>query len=357
MKRRVLAFADDYGLPQLLRHLPPGQLVAAVAAGIRPHQHGALRGLAARAHVPLLVQPRRDEPGYARFLEQVRELAPDYFVVNSYSMRIQPDALDLADGRGINIHGALLPQYRGANPIQWALINDEPETGVTMHRLAAGIDEGDIISQRRVRIGFADTWRDVQAGIAEATESLLADKLVDVLEDRCSALPQDAAHARYHRRRRPEDGLIDWSRPARQVYNLIRALVKPHPGAFYEGPAGRVTVDEYLPMPEVLALKHRVAGIAGLEADGIRLTPAGPDAIAGWPGVDGAIVLVASAAETAQRLGLLALHGIDWAAGTARLESRYTQAGTRHPGISSLTGRLAEVCRAELGLSRIAGLP
>ena len=156
----------------------------------------------------------------------------------------------------------------------------------------------------------------------------------------------------------------------RQVYNLIRALVRPHPGAFYESPAGRVTIDEYLTIAEVLALKHRIAGIAGLEADGIRLAPAERDAIAEWPGAGGAamatafgkqscagrsaIFLLASAAESAECLGMFALHGIDWAAGSARLESRYTQAGTRHPGVSSLTVRLAELCRAELGLSRIA---
>ena len=203
MRRRVLAFADDYGLPQLLRHLPPGQLVAVVAAGIRPHQHGALRSLAAQAQVPLLLQPRQDEPEYARFLERVRELAPDFIVVNSYSMRIGPELLGIAGGRGINVHGALLPQYRGANPIQWALINDERETGVTLHRLTEAIDAGDILSQRRVEIGFGDTWRDVQARIAEATERLLAEDLADALEDRCMARPPDPALAGYCRRRRP----------------------------------------------------------------------------------------------------------------------------------------------------------
>lgn len=385
MTRRILAFGDDYGLPLLLRHLPADRLVGIVAASIRPHQHAALRELAAGAGVPFHLQPRRDEANYVRFLSTVRALAPDFFIVSSYSMRLWPDLLGIVDGRGINIHGALLPQYRGANPVQWALINDEQETGVTLHCLSDGIDEGDLISQRRVEIGFEDTWRDIQARIAEATDRLLAEDLAGVLANRHARQPQDGARAGYYRRRRPEDGRIDWGHTTRQIYNLIRALVRPHPGAFYESAAGKVTIDEYLTIAEVFALKHHVAGFDELEADGVRLLPLARDnadqllrvcdtgiaenlsAILGRPlaelrrtqaqlayASNAAIVVLASAAATAQVFGLVALRGIDWTTGSARLESRFNEKGASIPGVWSIGPRVAELYRRELRLSRIA---
>ena len=91
---------------------------------------------------------------------------------------------------GFNVHGALLPRHRGANPIQWAIVNDERRAGVTLHRMTEEIDAGAIIAQREVRIEFGDSWREVQARISEATESLLAEQLPLLLSGVATATPQ-----------------------------------------------------------------------------------------------------------------------------------------------------------------------
>lgn len=257
---RILACGDEAGIPQLIRYLPEQLLVGIIGAEIRPHQHPELRRLAEAQGVPLLIQPRHTSPAYPAFVEQVRALAPDLILVNSYSMLIRPEILAIPRLGGVNIHGALLPQYRGANPIQWALLNDETETGVTMHYMTAEFDTGDIISQRRVPIFFEDTWLDIQARIAAATEAMLAEELPRLLDGTCARQPQDGSKARYYRRRHPEDGRIDWQQSVLSIYNLTRALVRPHPGAFYTDGANRVVLDEYLTIPQVTALKYSRGG-------------------------------------------------------------------------------------------------
>lgn len=272
MSIHVLAFGDDYGIPQLIRHLPPGVLVGIVAAAIRPQQHAELARLAAAQGVPFLIQPRHTSPAYAAFVEQVGDLAPELILVNSYSMLIRPDVLRISRLGTVNIHGALLPEYRGANPMQWALLNGATETGVTMHHMTAECDAGDIIAQRRVPILFTDTWRDVLARIAEATEPLLSEELPRLLSGACPRQPQDESTARRYPRRRPEDGRIDWRWSVLHIYNLIRALVRPHPGAFYGDGPNRIVLDEYLTIPQVVALKYGPAGGQTLAAGSVCLS-------------------------------------------------------------------------------------
>lgn len=256
MIRRLIAFGDDYGMPMLLRHLPRDIVAGMVAASIRPGQHNFLAQCSANLGVPLLVQPKRDSPDYAAFVEHVRLLAPEFLMVNSYSMRIGTEVLRVAPLGGVNVHGALLPRYRGANPVQWALIEDQRETGVTMHQLTEDIDAGAIVAQRKVPICFRDTWREVQDRIAQATEMLLSESMPAVLKQNVAAVPQNPAEARYYRRRNPEDGKIDWAKRVLDIYNLIRALIDPHPGAYYESPGGRAWIQCYMPIQEVAALKY-----------------------------------------------------------------------------------------------------
>jgi methionyl-tRNA formyltransferase len=273
MMRRVAAFSDDYGLPLLLRHLPRGNLAAVVAASIRPHQHVALQGLAEREGVPLLVQPARHAPGYDAFLAAARATAADLVIVNSYSMKLWPELLALFPDGGINVHGGLLPQYRGANPVQWALLNDEREAGVTMHVLSVEIDGGPIVAQRSVPVLFEDTWRDVQDRIAAATEVLLAEALPRVLLGTAVAVAQDEQCARSFRRRRPEDGRFEWSWRVLDIYNMVRALVHPLPGAFFEHGNERIVLDRYLTISEVVALKYSEMGRGPLHVAKILMRP------------------------------------------------------------------------------------
>ena len=255
----VLLFGDDIGIPQLLRHLPQNLVCGIVVAGIRPHQHSTLRGLAQKLSLPFIIQPKISSIGYADFLKQVQELEPNLILVNSYSMLLQPEVLAIPQYGAVNIHGALLPEYRGANPTQWALLSDEAETGVTIHYMDNDFDSGDIIAQQRIPIYFEDTWRDIYSRIGTEIEKMLAEELPKLLSGTNTRQPQDKSHARHWRRRHPEDGLIDWQQSPHQIYNLIRALVKPLPGAFYVDASGnRIVLDEYMAIEEVVALKASI---------------------------------------------------------------------------------------------------
>lgn len=251
--RRLVLFGDTVGLPQLLRMLDPSSVVGLVGASIRPAQHQPLADLSSQKGLPLLLQPRPDEPAYCEFKNRLRDLAPDLFIINSYSMILRPDVLAVPRFGAVNVHGALLPQYRGANPTEWALINGERETGVTIHAVDDGIDTGPIIAQRKVPIHFDDTWVDVRRRLGAATERLLAETLPAILAGGARLQVQGVEDGRHHRRRTADDGCFDWALPAIEIYNLIRALVDPHPGASVQGE----TIKRWLPLAEILWRKHR----------------------------------------------------------------------------------------------------
>lgn len=256
----VVLFGDSLGIPQLLEVLPAELIRGLVGADIRRHDHPQLRSIAETSKVPLLIQPKRTSPRYPSFLEQILDVAPDLILVNSYSMLLGRELLEMPKCGAVNIHGALLPQYRGSNPIQWALLNNEIETGVTMHYMSADFDTGDIIAERRVPIHFEDTWRDIQTRILAATQVMLAEEIPRLLSHANARQPQDQAKARYFRRRHPEDGRIDWQDSILSIYNLVRALIKPHPGAFYYQGTDKVVLDEYLSIPKLTALKYSAQG-------------------------------------------------------------------------------------------------
>src|SRR5262249_45627825 len=148
--------------PQLLRRLPKDDVVALVGAAIRPAQHGALAALAAELAVPLIIQPRHGTPDYASFAARLAELRPDFFLVNSYSMLLRPDVLAVPLRGAVNLHGGLLPEQRGANPVEWAILGGGRRGGASLHWMDDDFDTGDVIARREVPIGFADTWLDVR---------------------------------------------------------------------------------------------------------------------------------------------------------------------------------------------------
>jgi methionyl-tRNA formyltransferase len=130
------------------------------------------------------------------------------------------------------MHGSLLPRYRGRACVNWAIIHGEAETGATLHWMTARPDEGDIVDQERVPITESDTALDVMLKVAEAAGKMLARSLPLIEAGKAPRIPQDHSQATYFGRRRPEDGLIDWSAPARNICNLVRAVTHPYPGAF-----------------------------------------------------------------------------------------------------------------------------
>ena len=164
--------------------------------------------------------------------EIVRSVKPDVIFSFYYRAMIDMNILDLAPLGAFNMHGSLLPKYRGRACVNWAVLNGETEAGVTLHHMTARADAGNIVGQEAVAIGPDETAHDVFAKIIPASGRLLDRCLGDILAGNAEGTPQNEAEATKFGRRTPADGLIDWSKPAREIHNLVRAVAKPFPGAF-----------------------------------------------------------------------------------------------------------------------------
>ncbi len=216
----------------------------------------------------VLVQPPRRD--IAPFADTLRRLEPDLILVWSYTMILPPELLSIPRRGCVNVHGGLLPEYRGGHVLQWAIINGEKETGVTLHYLDEGVDTGPIIGQARFPIEWTDDALRVQQKIRSAGFSLLRRWWSAIGEGTAPRIPQDETKARYFRLRTPQDGLIDWKDPNVKIYNLVRALVRPWPGAmtFYRGRP--IVIRDALPLE--CAFRHHAPGrVCALDARGVRV--------------------------------------------------------------------------------------
>jgi methionyl-tRNA formyltransferase len=155
-------------------------------------------------------------------------------VIYSFNYRdLLPEALlHLAPLGAFNLHGALLPRYRGRAPINWMLVNDEHRGGATLHHMAARADAGDIVAQREVEITDDDTALTLYHKIAPVGVEIIREFHPLIVAGRAPRRPQDLSAGSYFGRRRPEDGRIDWNWSARRIFNLVRAVTHPYPGAF-----------------------------------------------------------------------------------------------------------------------------
>jgi methionyl-tRNA formyltransferase len=164
----------------------------------------------------------------------VQSLAPELLVVCDYGQILSADVLGLVPLGGINLHASLLPRYRGAAPIHWALLNGEEETGVTVIHMTPRLDAGPILAQRRTPIASDETQADLEERLARLGIAPVRDA-INLLAgwDKVSPIgqPQDASHATSALRLRKEHGAIDWTRTAEQIHNQVRAL-KPWPGTY-----------------------------------------------------------------------------------------------------------------------------
>jgi len=192
---RILLCGDTPGVSQLLAHVPLQNVVGIIAATIRPQYLKTLESLAKTEKLSLLVQPKWKSERYDEFLRKIIQSKPDLILVNSYSMIIREDVLSASRLGGINVHGALLPRNRGCNPTQWAILNQEYETGVTLHQMDSGIDTGPIIDQRKIPIFFHDSWLDVREREVQVTNDLLKSNVPGILLGNWKAIPQSKEKA------------------------------------------------------------------------------------------------------------------------------------------------------------------
>jgi methionyl-tRNA formyltransferase len=165
-------------------------------------------------------------------ISRVRAARPD-LLFSFYYRRILPgEMLALPPLGAWNMHGSLLPKFRGRAPVNWAVLRGETRTGATLHAMTDRADRGPIVDQEAVPIGPEDTAIEVQRRVTEAAVRVLARNLEALKAGRARAVPQDESRASRFGRRRPEDGRIDWTRPAKEVHDLVRAVTHPYPGAF-----------------------------------------------------------------------------------------------------------------------------
>jgi methionyl-tRNA formyltransferase len=178
-------------------------------------------------------------PGLARL---AAETAPD-LVLSVFYRELLPEAvLGAPRLAALNLHPSYLPAYRGRAPINWALVNGETSTGVTLHHMVRRADAGDIVAQRRVPIRPRETALSLYLAIEQAGVELLEEALPRVAGGTAPRLPQDESRASKFGRRRPEDGRIDWTWPAARIDRLVRAVAPPWPGAFCEIDGRRVVI-------------------------------------------------------------------------------------------------------------------
>jgi len=194
----------------------------------------------AQAHgIPVFTPENVNMPPWP---ERIRALQPDIIFSFYYRQLIGQPLLDLSPLGAFNMHGSLLPRYRGRAPINWAVLHGERETGATLHHMVRRPDAGDIVDQEAVSIGGEETAQVIFDKVTAAARRVLARQLNALLAGRAPRVPQDETRASYFGGRRPEDGRIDWAGDARAIFNLIRAVTHPYPGAFTEADGRRLTI-------------------------------------------------------------------------------------------------------------------
>jgi methionyl-tRNA formyltransferase len=180
------------------------------------------------------------DPNTHDFVRRIAALAPDYIFSFYYRSLLSPELLACARWGALNMHGSLLPKYRGRACINWAILHGETETGATLHYMVAKPDAGAIVAQERVAIGIDDDALAVSRAVADAAARLLRRTLPALDKGPPPGRPMELARGSYFGGRKPEDGRMDWSAPARSVHALIRAVAPPFPGAFTDLPEGRL---------------------------------------------------------------------------------------------------------------------
>ncbi|MGO9453741.1 MAG: formyltransferase [Candidatus Binataceae bacterium] len=184
--------------------------------------------LAERHRVPVHYPDKIDDGWIAR----VAAMKPAVIYSFFYRNLLPQSLLDCAPLGAYNVHGALLPKYRGRASVNWVLVNGEKETGVTLHHMVARADAGDIVAQRAVEIEDRDTALTLYRKLVPLGAGLVKEFHPLIASGCAPRRPQDISAGSYFGRRRPEDGRIDWRSPARRIFNLVRAVTHPYPGAF-----------------------------------------------------------------------------------------------------------------------------
>jgi methionyl-tRNA formyltransferase len=190
---------------------------------------GSVRALCAAHGIPCLAPA---DPNTPEIVARVAASAPDWLFSFYYRQMLKAELLGIPRRGAYNLHGSLLPKFRGRVPVNWAVLHGERETGASLHRMALKPDAGALVDQQAVAILPNDTAHDVFRKVTCAAEGVLLRAVPRMLAGTHLETPLDLAAGSYFGGRRPEDGRIDWTQGAWQVHNLIRAVAPPYPGAY-----------------------------------------------------------------------------------------------------------------------------
>ena len=197
-----------------------------------PHENvwfGSVAKLCADQNIPCIT-PNANE--LVNLVPKLQALAPDYIFSFYYRHMIPVKILACAKITALNMHGSLLPKYRGRAPVNWAILHGELETGATLHVMEIKPDAGDIVGQAAVSIGPDETATEVFGKVSGAAVTVIKQVLPELIQGRVPRTPNELQKGSYFGGRKPADGKIHWHQTAQQVHNLVRAVAPPYPGAF-----------------------------------------------------------------------------------------------------------------------------
>jgi methionyl-tRNA formyltransferase len=189
--------------------------------------------------VPIFTPEKISTP---EWMERIAALKPDLILSAYYRNMISTKILELAPLGAFNMHGSLLPKYRGRAPINWAVLHGETRIGMSLHRMVKAPDAGAVVDQDGVELGPRDTAEQAFRKVLPCARRILERQIDALLAGNARETPQDDTQATYFSGRKPEDGRISWSQTSRQVFNLIRAVTDPYPGAFTDVGSARLMV-------------------------------------------------------------------------------------------------------------------
>ncbi|MBP9218913.1 MAG: formyltransferase [Sterolibacterium sp.] len=199
----------------------------------------SVAGLATLHGIPFITPEVVNDPAV---VARIAALEPDFFFSFYFRQMLKADLLAIPRQGAWNMHGSLLPKYRGRVPVNWAVLHGERETGATLHRMLEKPDAGGILAQQVVPILPDDTAHEVFQKVTVAAEMALSGILPQLLSGSATEYPQDLTRGSYFGGRQPEDGRLDWQQPAQALHNLVRAVAPPYPGAFCATPLGELRI-------------------------------------------------------------------------------------------------------------------
>ena len=194
-----------------------------------------------------------ENPDTSSWIARIQEERPDIIFSFYYRKMLPREILAIPPLGAYNLHGSYLPAYRGRCPVNWVVIKGETLTGVTLHEMVAKPDAGPIVAQKKVEIAFDDTAQTLFDKLVQAASAMLDEVLPGIKAKHIPKFPQDLSRGSYYGGRKPDDGRINWQKSALELYNLIRGVTRPYPGAFCFLGAEKLTVWGALPRRDVLS--------------------------------------------------------------------------------------------------------